>query len=350
MSIERTLSIIKPDAVAKNAIGQIYARFEAAGLKVVAARMAHLSRAEAEAFYAVHKELQRARDEGGAVALGRVLTLVITTTKDRAEKVIEAANQASREHPMRIIVISEVPDGFTDVPLDAEIRLGGDAGASEVIILNAADELVVDPQGLINGLLLPDAPMVAWWPDAAPAHMSETSLGRVAGHRIADTIYTENPVDLLRTLAECYEPDARPRILGSAARAIRRTSTMDTCIARHRAAVVARRALQVHHREVERRRVQDRRPPRRRVEVVVARVVVGQVGVLDEAPERIGTPGVVPRHMMAPPQWIGGCVGCICARTAECRPSAATSSAPRASRRRPSRFSSSATTPAASLR
>jgi nucleoside-diphosphate kinase len=56
MTIERTLSIIKPDAVAKNVIGQIYARFEAAGLKVVAARMAHLSRTEAEAFYAVHRE------------------------------------------------------------------------------------------------------------------------------------------------------------------------------------------------------------------------------------------------------------------------------------------------------
>jgi nucleoside-diphosphate kinase len=55
MAIERTLSIIKPDAVAKNVIGQIYARFEAAGLKVIAARMAHLSRGEAEAFYAVHK-------------------------------------------------------------------------------------------------------------------------------------------------------------------------------------------------------------------------------------------------------------------------------------------------------
>jgi nucleoside-diphosphate kinase len=55
MPIERTLSIVKPDAVAKNVIGQIYARFESAGLKIVAARMAHLSRAEAEAFYAVHK-------------------------------------------------------------------------------------------------------------------------------------------------------------------------------------------------------------------------------------------------------------------------------------------------------
>ena len=55
MPIERTLSIIKPDAVAKNVIGQIYARFEGAGLKVIAARMAHLSRQDAEGFYAVHK-------------------------------------------------------------------------------------------------------------------------------------------------------------------------------------------------------------------------------------------------------------------------------------------------------
>ena len=55
MSIERTLSIIKPDAVAKDVIGEIYSRFEQAGLKIIAARMKHLSQAEAEAFYAVHR-------------------------------------------------------------------------------------------------------------------------------------------------------------------------------------------------------------------------------------------------------------------------------------------------------
>ena len=55
MAVERTLSIIKPDAVAKNVIGQIYTRFESAGLKIVAARMMHLSRADAEGFYAVHR-------------------------------------------------------------------------------------------------------------------------------------------------------------------------------------------------------------------------------------------------------------------------------------------------------
>ena len=56
MALERTLSIVKPDAVGKNLIGQIYARFEQAGLKVIAAKMKHLSRAEAEGFYAVHRE------------------------------------------------------------------------------------------------------------------------------------------------------------------------------------------------------------------------------------------------------------------------------------------------------
>lgn len=56
MAIERTLSIVKPDAVAKNVIGQIYSRFENNGLKIIAAKMKHLSKAEAEGFYAVHKE------------------------------------------------------------------------------------------------------------------------------------------------------------------------------------------------------------------------------------------------------------------------------------------------------
>ena len=77
MSIERTLSIIKPDAVAKNVIGQIYARFEGAGLKVVAARMAHLSRGEAEAFYGVHKERPFFKDLGDFMISGPVMIQVL---------------------------------------------------------------------------------------------------------------------------------------------------------------------------------------------------------------------------------------------------------------------------------
>ena len=77
MSIERTLSIIKPDAVAKNVIGQIYARFEGAGLKVVAARMAHLSRGEAEAFYGVHKERPFFKDLVDFMISGPVMIQVL---------------------------------------------------------------------------------------------------------------------------------------------------------------------------------------------------------------------------------------------------------------------------------
>ena len=77
MTIERTLSIIKPDAVAKNVIGQIYARFEAAGLKVVAARMVHLARGEAEAFYAIHKERPFFKDLVNFMISGPVMIQVL---------------------------------------------------------------------------------------------------------------------------------------------------------------------------------------------------------------------------------------------------------------------------------
>ena len=77
MTIERTLSIIKPDAVKKNAIGQILARFEAAGLRIVAARMMHLSRAEAEGFYAVHRSRPFFRDLVEFMTSGPVLVQVL---------------------------------------------------------------------------------------------------------------------------------------------------------------------------------------------------------------------------------------------------------------------------------
>ncbi|MCW5255536.1 nucleoside-diphosphate kinase [Verminephrobacter aporrectodeae] len=77
MAIERTLSIIKPDAVAKNVIGKIYARFEAAGLKIVAARMTHLSHLEAQQFYAVHKERPFFKDLVDFMVSGPVMIQVL---------------------------------------------------------------------------------------------------------------------------------------------------------------------------------------------------------------------------------------------------------------------------------
>ncbi|MCR4304459.1 MAG: nucleoside-diphosphate kinase [Gallionella sp.] len=77
MSVERTLSIIKPDAVARNVIGQIYSRFEKAGLKIIAAQMRHLSRTEAEGFYAVHRERPFFKDLVSFMISGPVMIQVL---------------------------------------------------------------------------------------------------------------------------------------------------------------------------------------------------------------------------------------------------------------------------------
>jgi len=77
VAIERTISIIKPDAVAKNVIGQIYSRFETAGLQIIAARMIHLSQAQAEGFYAVHKERPFFKDLVSFMTSGPVMVQVL---------------------------------------------------------------------------------------------------------------------------------------------------------------------------------------------------------------------------------------------------------------------------------
>jgi nucleoside-diphosphate kinase len=77
MAVERTLSIIKPDAVAKNVIGQIYSRFEGSGLKIIAARMVHLSRNDAEGFYAVHRQRPFFNDLVSFMISGPVMVQVL---------------------------------------------------------------------------------------------------------------------------------------------------------------------------------------------------------------------------------------------------------------------------------
>jgi glucose-6-phosphate dehydrogenase assembly protein OpcA len=159
----------------------------------------------------ISKSLVKIREEGGAVALGRVLTLVIVTSLGEEEDVIEAANDASREHPMRVIVLSTEDDDTARTTgrgarLDAQIRVGGDAGASEVIVLRAYGAAASDEESLITGLLLPDAPVVVWWPGVAPENVSASSLGRIATRRITDASSHSNPDEALLERSRTYKP------------------------------------------------------------------------------------------------------------------------------------------------
>lgn len=147
----------------------------------------------------VTKTLVRMREEGGAVALGRVLTLVIDAEAEAVEQAIGAANDASREHPCRVIVLAR--DASRTTPrLDAEIRVGGDAGASEVIVLRASGEMLAHSDTLVMPLLLPDAPIVVWWPAELPQHPAEHPLGAMAQRRITDSLACSDPLATLRRL------------------------------------------------------------------------------------------------------------------------------------------------------
>ncbi|MDO5492779.1 MAG: glucose-6-phosphate dehydrogenase assembly protein OpcA [Nesterenkonia sp.] len=151
----------------------------------------------------VGKRLAAIREDGGVVALSRVLTLVILASDDRVEEAIDAANLASREHPCRIIVLA-VGAPTDETRLDAQIRVGGDAGASEVVILRCAGELVEHQESTISSLLLPDAPVVAWWADEVPSDVSATPIGRLAHRRITDVTQTDEPYEALEALRAAY--------------------------------------------------------------------------------------------------------------------------------------------------
>ena len=155
----------------------------------------------------VSKQLVSIREKGGAVALGRVLTLVIDTDFAGLEKAIKTANEASREHPCRVIVLADDSSKSKQAArLDAQIRVGGDAGASEVIVLRAYGEAASDPESLVTGLLLPDAPVVAWWPNDAPDDVARSPIGRIATRRITDAAHQKDHHAFLVKLAKTYKP------------------------------------------------------------------------------------------------------------------------------------------------
>ncbi|GGG68444.1 glucose-6-phosphate dehydrogenase assembly protein OpcA [Corynebacterium pelargi] len=144
----------------------------------------------------ISKTLVRARETGGQVTTSRVLTLIIVAKeRDDIEAITKATTEASREHPSRVILLV-TGDEDAASSLDASVSIGGDAGASELVIMKLAGEVSKHLVHVVTPLLLPDTPIVAWWPSSAPVDPAEDPIGKIAQRRITDT-YNDPPADAL---------------------------------------------------------------------------------------------------------------------------------------------------------
>ena len=152
---------------------------------------------------AISKKLVALRQDTGAMALGRVLTLLIVVDEQDAEEAIQAANDASRQHPCRIIAVV-IGNKRGQSRIDAQIRVGGDAGASEVVVLRLYGALTDHGRSVVIPLLLPDSPVVAWWPTDAPVHVAQDPIGSMAQRRITDAAESKSPRATLKSRAEAY--------------------------------------------------------------------------------------------------------------------------------------------------
>ena len=162
--------------------------------------------------------VSRLVEHEGTSGSSRVLTLVISTDEKGLEDALCAAHGASRDHPSRIIAVVKPPEEDTvgrvtprsrdgHVPaqagghLDAEIRVGHDAGAGETLVLRPWDEAALHTDTLVVPFLLPDAPVVVWWPTTVPEIPSQDPLGRLGSTRITNTPAQDFPARALRELA-----------------------------------------------------------------------------------------------------------------------------------------------------
>jgi glucose-6-phosphate dehydrogenase assembly protein OpcA len=153
----------------------------------------------------INKKIISLREEGGAVTMARVLTLVIAPdTEACLEDSIEAANFASREHPCRVIAVVPSDRDAAEPRLDAEIRVGADAGAGEVVVLRLSGELAEHASSVVLPFLLPDTPVVAWWPASAPAVPAQDPLGRLAIRRITDATNSSDPLAAIKSRLQSY--------------------------------------------------------------------------------------------------------------------------------------------------
>jgi glucose-6-phosphate dehydrogenase assembly protein OpcA len=154
---------------------------------------------------AVNKKLNDLRQQIGAVTMGRVGTLIITSDDAAViEESIEAANAASHEHPTRILVVTTGDPDAAEARLDAQLRAGSDTAAGEVVVLRLSGPLAGHANSVVTPFLLPDIPVVVWWPDCAPAVPAQDPLGKLAIRRITDATNGADPLEAIKSRLPGY--------------------------------------------------------------------------------------------------------------------------------------------------
>ncbi|HIT74268.1 MAG TPA: glucose-6-phosphate dehydrogenase assembly protein OpcA [Candidatus Avipropionibacterium avicola] len=152
---------------------------------------------------AIASALLKARRAMGSPATGMVMTIVISCTEAEQDSAVEAAVEAGREHPSRILVA--VTGRGRQNRLDAEVRIG-EGTPGEIVILQMYGRMATHAASVVRPLLLPDSPVVVWWPGAAPADLAHHELGRLATRRVSDAMGSARPLQALRLRAENYQP------------------------------------------------------------------------------------------------------------------------------------------------
>jgi len=154
---------------------------------------------------AIAAALVKARHTAGVPAVGMVLTLVIVTNEGDSYDSLRAALEAAHEHPSRVLVTILRP-GRSAPKLDAEVRFLGDSGPGETVVMRLHGELAAHAESVLLPLLLPDAPVVAWWPGQAPDNPALDPVGALAQRRITDTAAAADPLSELARRAGGYCP------------------------------------------------------------------------------------------------------------------------------------------------
>jgi glucose-6-phosphate dehydrogenase assembly protein OpcA len=151
----------------------------------------------------ISAELLRARRSAGSPAQGMVLTLIIVCDESEFASAMEASMAAGREHPCRILLV--VTAAGRHAGLDADVHIG-EGTPGEVVVIRMRGAVASHPASVIRPLLLPDSPVVIWWPGKAPKNQAADELAQLSMRRLTDAAASNRPLATLKARARDYSP------------------------------------------------------------------------------------------------------------------------------------------------